>query len=35
VFTIGRIMRTEMQVKAADAFAAVAAAVEEAAPKWG
>ncbi len=35
VFTIGRIMRTEMQVAAAAAFAAVAAAVEEAAPNWG
>lgn len=35
VFTIGRIMRAEMQVTAAAAFAAVAAAVEEAAPKWG
>ena len=35
VFTIGRIMRSQMQVKAADAFAAVAAAIEEAAPKWG
>jgi hypothetical protein len=35
VFTIGRIMQAEMQVKAAEAFAAVAGAVEEAAPKWG
>ena len=35
VFTIGRVMRTEMQVAAAAAFAAVAAAVEEASPKWG
>jgi hypothetical protein len=35
VFTIGRIMQTQMQVKAADAFAAVAGAVEEVAPKWG
>jgi hypothetical protein len=35
VFTIGRIMLTEMQVKAAEAFAAVCGAVEEAAPKWG
>jgi hypothetical protein len=35
VCTTGRITRAEMQVKAADAFAAVAAAAEEAAPKWG
>jgi hypothetical protein len=35
VFTIGRIMRTQMQVTAATAFAAVATAVEEAAPNWG
>jgi hypothetical protein len=35
VFTIGRLMLTEMQVTAAAAFAAVAAAIEEAAPKWG
>jgi len=35
VFTIGRIRIDEMEVKAADAFAAVAQAVEEAAPKWG
>lgn len=35
VFTIGRIMRGEMQVTAAAAFDVVAAAVEEAAPKWG
>jgi hypothetical protein len=35
VFTIGRLRRSEMQVRAAEAFAAVAAAVEEAAPKWG
>jgi hypothetical protein len=35
VFTIGRIMLTEMQVAAATAFAAVAAAIQEAAPNWG
>jgi len=35
VFTIGRVMLREMEVTAAVAFAAVAAAVEEAAPKWG
>jgi hypothetical protein len=35
VFTIGRIMRSQMQVKPAEAFAAVAGAVEEAAPNWG
>lgn len=35
VFTIGRVMIDEMEVKAADAFSAVTRAVEEAAPKWG
>jgi hypothetical protein len=35
VFTIGRIMLREMEVTAAVAFAAAAAAIEEAAPKWG
>jgi hypothetical protein len=35
VFTIGRIMIDDMQVKAAEAFTAVAAAVEAAAPNWG
>jgi hypothetical protein len=35
VFTIGRLMLAEMQVTAAAAFAAVAAAIEEAAPNWG
>jgi DDE family transposase len=35
VFTIGRIMIDEMEVKAPEAFSAVARAVEEAAPKWG
>lgn len=35
VFTIGRIMLTAMQLTAAAAFAAVAAAIEEAAPNWG
>jgi len=35
VFTIGRIMIDQMQVKAAEAFSAVARAVEAAAPKWG
>jgi len=35
VFTIGRIMLTEMDVSPAAAFATVVAAVEEAAPNWG
>ena len=35
VFTIGRIMLASMQVTAAAAFAAVLAAVEDAAPNWG
>jgi hypothetical protein len=35
VFTIDRILLSEMEVTAAVAFAAVVAAVEEAAPKWG
>jgi hypothetical protein len=35
VFTIGRIMIDQMQVTPAQAFSAVAQAVEEAAPKWG
>jgi hypothetical protein len=35
VFTIGRIMIDRMQVTAREAFAGVARAVEEAAPKWG
>jgi hypothetical protein len=35
VFTVGRIMIGARQVTAAEAFSAVAQAVEEAAPKWG
>jgi hypothetical protein len=35
VFTIGRIMIGAMKVTATEAFAAVARAVEAAAPKWG
>jgi hypothetical protein len=35
VFTIGRIMIDQMPVKPAEAFSAVAQAVEKAAPKWG
>ena len=35
VFTIGRIMLTEMDVKADQAFAAVVSAIAEAAPNWG
>lgn len=35
VFTIGRIMLTEMEVTADQAFAAVVRAIGEAAPNWG
>lgn len=35
VFTVGRIMLTEMQVKASTAVAAVVAAIEKATKKWG
>jgi hypothetical protein len=35
VFTIGRIMLTEIEVKAEAAIAAVIVAIGEAAPKWG
>ncbi len=35
VFTVGRIMIDAMKVTATEAFAAVAQAVEAAAPKWG
>lgn len=35
VFTIGRIMRARMEVSPAAAFAAVVAAIGEAAPNWG
>lgn len=35
VFTIGRIVIDDMQVTAKEAFAAVAEAIEEAAPNWG